>query len=171
LISYWVAPARSFAWVISPDPRRPIARVALPEKARIAAAVKEARAAIEAGLRDPRALADSPLRALYDLVVAPLGSQLGPAVVIAPDGPLFGAPFAALVSGGRYWLQDVRLSHTPSLRLLPAAGDTAAAVDRARRAAAAAATAGARADLLLLALRLAPAGLTLVLTGARRGAG
>ena len=58
---------------------------------------------------------DDPLRALYDLVIGPIADIIhGNDITIVPDGPLFLAPFAALVDqNSRY------LSETFTIRLIP----------------------------------------------------
>jgi CHAT domain-containing protein len=125
LIAYLVAPVRSFAWVVTGDGVR---LVTLPGQARITSAVQAYRSFIENSLRDPRTEARSPGRELHDMIVAPLGlpeAARMPRVVIAPDGPLFAVPFAALVAGSppRFWIEDVEISLVPALRLLLGSGD------------------------------------------------
>lgn len=128
LVAYFVAPVRSFAWVVTATGVRV---VPLPGQAHIAAAVEGYRSFIEKSPRDPRSEPQSPGRQLYDLVVAPVVRAL-PApvsqVVIAPDGPLFAAPFAALVAPGnppRFWVEDVQISLAPALTVVPSGAEPA----------------------------------------------
>jgi CHAT domain-containing protein len=117
LVSYWITPTRSFAWVITADHRR---LVELPGEEDIARLVQAYRTFIESGMRDPLVTGFAPAEELYTRVVAPLVSHMGGAtrVIIAPDGPLHGLPFDALVSGpSRYWIQDVTVMIAPSLTL------------------------------------------------------
>ena len=55
------------------------------------------------------------LRALYDLLIAPLGLELnGQMLVIVPHGPVHAVPFAALFDGERYLLERSALATAPS---------------------------------------------------------
>jgi CHAT domain-containing protein len=59
-----------------------------------------------------------PARQLYDLLIAPIEAQLGPdsTLVVVPDGPLRGIPFAALLDAdGTYLVERTRLSIAPAL--------------------------------------------------------
>jgi CHAT domain-containing protein len=59
-----------------------------------------------------------PARRLYDLLIAPVAARLGPdtTLVIVPDGPLRGLPFAALLDGdGQFLIERSRLSIAPAL--------------------------------------------------------
>jgi tetratricopeptide (TPR) repeat protein len=64
-----------------------------------------------------------PYRRLYDLLLAPLESDLpaepGARITIVPHGPLFGLSFAALMDGrGRYLLERYTLHYSPSAAAL-----------------------------------------------------
>lgn len=59
-----------------------------------------------------------PARALYDILIAPIESQLRPGSMLAiiPDGPLRAVPFAALpAADGQFLIQKTRLSVAPAL--------------------------------------------------------
>lgn len=130
LVSYWITPTRSFAWVITPE-RVEIVELAAPE-AEIARLVQAYRTFLETGLRDPLATEFAPAQDLYRLLVAPIVPLLNGAsrVIVAPDGPLHALPFDALVVPGdqpRYWIEDVTLMTAPSLAVLTTAPPRAAA--------------------------------------------
>lgn len=58
---------------------------------------------------------DEQLRALYKILVEPLGLQLGgQSLIIAPHGSLHAVPFSALLDGERYLLDQAEISLTPS---------------------------------------------------------
>lgn len=122
LLSYWIAPKRSFAWVVQAGR---ISSFTLPREAEIRRMAEAIRAAAE-GLRDLLEGAQAP-RQLYRAVVSPLRPAL-PArarVIVVPDGPLHAINLETLVAGEeppRYWIEDVTLCVTPSLALLARAG-------------------------------------------------
>lgn len=118
LLSYWVAPRRSFLWVIEPERIR---WFALPPEGELRALVQAVRAAAE-GMRD--VVRDSePAATLFDAVVRPATAALGRRrrAVIVPDGPLYEINFETLVARDgrrRYWIEDVGLCVAPSLALM-----------------------------------------------------
>lgn len=122
LVSYWISPKRSVAWVVRPDSIR---WFPLPPEAEIRRLAQATRFAAE-GMRDFLAGAAAPRR-LYEAVVGPLAGAL-PArarLIVVPDGPLHEVNLETLVTGGerpRYWIEDVVLCVTPSLALLSHAG-------------------------------------------------
>ena len=119
LLSYWLAPDRSFLWAVSGSEVRVFT---LPREARIRAMVKAYDDLIQA-VRDPRDSDNPAGRQLYQTLIAPAAGLLAKdaAVVIVPDGSLAGLNFETLpVPGARphYWIEDVTVSVTPSLDLL-----------------------------------------------------
>jgi CHAT domain-containing protein len=121
LVSYWVAPRRSFAWVAGPSG---VTLFTLPGEPRLRALVEAYRASLETSLRDPLVLERSPGRELYDILVAPWAGGLasGTRVCVSPDGPLHAVPFAALIAPGprpHYWIEDAVITVAPSLASLP----------------------------------------------------
>jgi CHAT domain-containing protein/tetratricopeptide (TPR) repeat protein len=128
LVSYWIAPVRSYAWVITGSSVR---LIRLPGEEQLQPLVESYRGVLENSLRDPLTGARSPGRELYRLLVAPWVPEL-PAdarVTIAPDGPLHALPFPALIVEGErphYWLEDVTIAVAPSLAALPEAPGAAA---------------------------------------------
>lgn len=113
LLSYWLAPERSYLWVTAPDglytyPLGP-----------------------EAGIRDrvdrysttilARRDGNQTGRELYNILIGPAQKLLprGVRVVVVPDGCLHGLNFETLIApSGRYWIEDATVEIAPSLRLL-----------------------------------------------------
>jgi CHAT domain-containing protein len=119
LVSVWLGPQRSFAWVVTP---RRIEVLSLPGEAEFNAAVQAYSSAIQ-GLRDPLETANPAGRRLSELLLAPLARLVpaGSKVVLALDGALHELNLEALPApSGRphYWLEEVTLAIVPSLALL-----------------------------------------------------
>ena len=108
-LSYWLAPARSFLWVITPQEIRayPLAAPA----SEIANLVEEYRGFLES-MRDPMQVTSPAGRRLYELLIAPAASLIPPGtrVMVVPDGPLYQLSFQALpvygASRPHYWVED-----------------------------------------------------------------
>lgn len=118
LLSYWLAPRRSFLWVVTPER---IATFELPRQSEIESLVTAYDAAIE-GLRDPLREDSENGRKLYDILLAPARPfiRAGSKVTIVPDGALHNLNFESLPVAGpapHYWISDVALSVAPSLDL------------------------------------------------------
>lgn len=116
LFSYWLAPRRSYLWVVTP------ARVwqfELPPQARIETLARDYNKAIRQ-LRDPLREGSDAGRQLYEVLLAP-AQRLVPAgsrVAVVPDGELHNLNFDTLPdSASHYWIEDARLCVTPSLDL------------------------------------------------------
>ena len=119
-LSYWLAPDRSFLWVIS---GRTFTLLELPPRERIASLVDAYRTFIETSVRDPIAADFQAARELYDILVAPARSLVpaGSHVVVVPDGPLHALNLETLpVFEGRphYLIEEVTVSVAPSLALV-----------------------------------------------------
>lgn len=119
LVSVWLGPRRSFAWVVTP---KKVEAVVLPAEAEINAAVQAYQGAIQ-GLRDPIETANPAGRRLSELLLAPLVRFVPPGtkVILVPDGALHELNLEALPVGAgqpHYWLEDVTLAIVPSLALL-----------------------------------------------------
>jgi CHAT domain-containing protein/tetratricopeptide (TPR) repeat protein len=119
LLSYWLAPARSFLWVVSPSR---VATFQLPPEAEIARLVNSYAGAIER-LRDPMREGGDAGQKLYETLVAPARSLIpaGSNVAVAADGVLHNLNFETLPVAGpepHFWIDDVTTSVVPSLDLL-----------------------------------------------------
>ena len=122
LVSVWLAPGRSFAWVVTP---RRIEVLTLPGEVEFNAAVQAYSTAIQ-DLRDPLQTANPAARRLSELLLVPLAKLVPPGskIVLAPDGALHELNLEALpvLSGPpHYWLEDATLAIVPSLALLQSA--------------------------------------------------
>ncbi len=119
LVSFWLAPRRSFVWIVTADRVR---CVPLPGKEEIAPLIESYQAAVQA-LRDPLETNNAAGRRLSEMLLKPLRDALPtPArIVLVPDGPLHDFNLEMLpVDGPRphYWLEDVTLAIAPSLAVL-----------------------------------------------------
>ncbi len=115
-LSYWVAPRRSFLWVVTPEEIRTFV---LPPEPEIAGAVERYRGFIEGSMRDPMQTESEAGRWLYAELVGKAQSLLpgGSHVIIVPDGPLHQLNFETLPVYGhkpRYWLEDALIAVAPS---------------------------------------------------------
>lgn len=118
LLSYWLAPKRSFLWVVSGAGVR---RIDLPPAPEIEAAVRDYSGVLANALVNPLAGRDSPGDRLFKMLVAPAALPPGARVLIVPDGALYGLNFETLpVDGPRrhYWIEDAEVQVTPSLSIL-----------------------------------------------------
>jgi CHAT domain-containing protein len=121
LLSYWLAPGKSYLWVITPAK---ISAVSLPAEPEIQAWVESYDGLIQ-NLRDPLDTENPAGRKLYEALIAParrLVPKMGK-VILAPDGPLHSLNFETLPvfePKPHYWIEDATVSVTPSLSLLSA---------------------------------------------------
>ena len=132
IASYWLAPARSFVWVVSSGG---VHVSELPPAAAIDSLVSAHRTFIERTLGDPQRTTQAPGDALAAAVLAPVLPHVpkGGRVVIVPDGSLHGVNFETLPVGKerRYWIEDATLVVAPSLSMV---GPRVAASPSASRA-------------------------------------
>jgi CHAT domain-containing protein len=120
LLSYWLGPARSHAWVVTGGE---IHHVDLPPAAQIEPLVREYQEAIERRLADPLRTRIPAGDRLYQLLIEPLRAWIPPGsrIILTPDGALHSLNFESLPIPGdtpRYLIQDVTTSIAPSLGLL-----------------------------------------------------
>ncbi len=117
LLSYWLAPRRSYLWVITPAK---VTQFELPRQQQIESLARDYNRTI-GQLRDPLGEGSDTGRKLYEVLLAPAQGLIpaGSSVAIAPDGELHNLNFGALPVGdaSRYWIEDVRVSVIPSLDL------------------------------------------------------
>jgi CHAT domain-containing protein/Tfp pilus assembly protein PilF len=122
LLSYWLAPDRSYVWVVTPDAIRCLP---LPPAREIEALVRQYQTTVNNTLADPLAASGTAGDRLYQLLIQPVAAWLpaGTHVVIASDGALHGINFETLpVPGARrhYWIEDAEVVVTPGLSVLSA---------------------------------------------------
>jgi CHAT domain-containing protein/tetratricopeptide (TPR) repeat protein len=147
VLSYWVAPKRSYLWVLTP---REVKGITLPGEETLADLVTRYRKAL-AGPLDARQSANAAGIALYKLLVKPAATAMAtslsgdvPRVTIIPDGTLCSLNFETLLvpePAPHYWIEDVSIASASSLAMLGA--------DQSRAATAATAN-GRRAPKTLL---------------------
>jgi len=120
-LSYWLAPKRSFLWVVKPAGVQAFALAPSPE-------IESAIASYQSALAGPRGtLAGSGAegRRLYKLLIEPAAASLRGAsrVAVIPDGRLsvFNIETAVVPDPKpHYWIEDVTVQRAPSLQLLAA---------------------------------------------------
>jgi CHAT domain-containing protein/predicted negative regulator of RcsB-dependent stress response len=117
-LAYWLSPGGSSLWLVSP---RQIRYFELPPADRIEELVRSYRNAL-LNLRDPLNGEAPAGQKLYELLVAPAQALIPPhsSVTLVLDGALHGVNFETLINGDHYWLEDVIVSVTPSLRVAAA---------------------------------------------------
>ena len=123
LVSYWLAPTRSYAWVVTATG---VHSARLPPAQEIEALVRQFQSVIDNGLADPLAASGTAGDALHRLLVEPLLPWIpaGTHVIVAPDGALHGLNFETLpvaTPARHYWIEDVEIEITPALSMLAAA--------------------------------------------------
>jgi CHAT domain-containing protein len=122
LVSYWLTPDFSYAWIVKPDE---IVLRKLPGELRIQALVAAYRGFLEDG-EDPLHSDATAGTLLREAVLDPILPDLAGAnrVILVPDGPLHALNFETLVVNGHYWIDDVTLSIAPSLNILSAGAES-----------------------------------------------
>jgi CHAT domain-containing protein/Tfp pilus assembly protein PilF len=119
VLYYWVAPKRSFLWVVTSGRTSTFGLPPEDEMARLVNAYSR----VIQNLEDPASAGNPAGERLYNALVAP-ATELIPAganVVLIPDGPLHRLNFEALPVPGerpRYWIEDVTVTVAPSLEVL-----------------------------------------------------
>jgi CHAT domain-containing protein/tetratricopeptide (TPR) repeat protein len=119
VLSYWLAPERSYVWAVTPTN---ISQFVLPGEAEIAALIEQHRRAIQ-GLEDLLSSENTAARQLYKTLLAPAEPLFHSAaqVIIVPDGRLHELNFETLVVASdkpHYWIEDAAIAVTPSLSVL-----------------------------------------------------
>lgn len=122
LVSYWLGPIRSHAWVVT---GRETHHVELPPAREIETLVAAYQEAVERQLADPARIHLPAGERLFTILIEPLRKWIpaGSHVVVAPDGALHGLNLEALPMPGdepRYWVEDATVSIAPSLAMLTA---------------------------------------------------
>ncbi len=121
ILTYWLGPKQSHAWVITPAG---VHHAALAPEPEIAKLVVDYNGAIQQRLADPLRYRISSGERLYELLIAPVHEWLpaGSKIVIVADGVLSGFNFETLpvpnASPPRYLIEDLTIVIAPSIRLL-----------------------------------------------------
>lgn len=136
IVSYWVGPDRTLAWVIRGTGEIVPATITV-TRARLEQLVDQASRApviaIEGASAKPDP-AERALRALYDMLIAPVEAVLpasGARLTIVPHGPLFSLSFAALKNRrGQYLVERYAVHDVPSGAVLALAASRPASDGR-----------------------------------------
>ncbi len=118
ILSYWLAPRRSFLWVITPEG---VTLHTLPPEAKIAALVESYRMFIE-NLRDPLQSEFRDARKLSEILLGPVLPVLrdGVRLIVVPDGALNSINFETLpdpADPSHYLIERATVAVAPSLDL------------------------------------------------------
>jgi CHAT domain-containing protein len=120
LLSYWLAPNRSYLWVVSADG---VHGVDLPPASQIADLVREYKRLLDNGIADPLTSAGTAGDRLYDALLKPAAAWIprSSRVILVADGPLHALNFETLPVPGssrHYWIEDVEIQMAPGLSIL-----------------------------------------------------
>lgn len=126
LLSYWLAPQRSYLWIVTAEKTK---FVELPAAEQIDGLVKEYRKAIEDDRIDP--LTNQAGLKLYEILLKPAAEFMprGATAIIVPDGSLHAINLESLPVPGsppRYWLEEAVVSIAPGLAIIEPATRAAA---------------------------------------------
>ena len=139
ILYYSLGPKRSYLWAIS---ARAVRLFVLPEDRDIRALVAQYQRVIQQSI-DPLQTGNPAAVSLYNALIEPAAAMIpaGSKVFVIPDGVLHGLNFETLLepagAGFKYWIEDVTVTTTGSIRMLsqfechpPTGGCPWAAVDR-----------------------------------------
>jgi CHAT domain-containing protein len=117
LLSFWIAPKRSFVWLIDP---KGVRRFDLPDENEVESLVTAYRGVVEHSIADPLKAPEG--RALWDKLLAPVAGPIpkDARVIVIPDGPLHRLNLETLPAPTpkpHYWIEDVELAVSPSISL------------------------------------------------------
>jgi len=133
LLSYWLAPKRSFLWIVTASGVR---MKTLPAQNEIEELVRSYQKAIETDLHDPVETRMPLAERLSQILLGPAQAELKGArrVVMVTDGGLHALNLETLPVPGtnRYWIEDVELSLAPSLSTLAELPDKARSKARSK---------------------------------------
>lgn len=118
ILSFWLAPERSFAWLISSGG---VQRFDLPGSETVEKLVTAYRETVEHSVRDP--LKNPAGAALWQHLIAPVAAHLHPGerLIVIPDGALYRLNLETLVTPApqpHYWIDDIELAVAPSIAIL-----------------------------------------------------
>jgi len=119
LLSFWLAPVRSFAWLITAETIRPFQ---LPPAGKIGKLVTAYRDVVEHPLSDPILAKQSAGADLWNALMAEIGPAIpkGSQVIVIPDGALDRLNLETLVvplPEPHYWIDDVEIRVAPSITI------------------------------------------------------
>ena len=119
ILSFWLAPERSFAWLITSGG---VERFELPGSGAIEKLVTNYRDTVEHSVRDPIA-ASAAGSELWRILVAPVAPHIrkGERLIVIPDGALHRLNLETLVAPAprpHYWIEDVEMAVAPSIDIL-----------------------------------------------------
>jgi CHAT domain-containing protein len=119
LLSFWFAPNRSFAWLISANGVR---RFNLPPAGEVEALVTRYRAVVEHSLTDPIAAKDASGASLWNKLLAEIAPQIpkDSRLIVIPDGPLHRVNLETMINPApapHYWIEDVEIAVAPSIAM------------------------------------------------------
>ena len=119
ILSFWLAPRRSFAWLITSDG---VERFELPGSDAIEKLVTNYRETVEHSVRDPLTASVAGAE-LWRVLVAPIATHIrkGERLIVIPDGALHRLNLETLVAPAphpHYWIEDVEMAVSPSIEIL-----------------------------------------------------
>ena len=119
ILSFWLAPERSFAWLITGTG---VQRFELPGSGAIEKLVTNYRDTVEHSVRDPLT-ASAAGSELWRMLVAPVAPHIrkGERLIVIPDGALHRLNLETLVAPAprpHYWIEDVEMAVSPSIEIL-----------------------------------------------------
>jgi CHAT domain-containing protein len=120
ILFYSLGPVKSYLWAITARETR---LFTLPKEQDIRSLVEEYQRAIQKSI-DPLQTASPPAIALYDALIKPAAAMIphGAKIVLVPDGALHSLNFETLLApsaeGLKYWIEDVTVTTTSSIRIL-----------------------------------------------------
>ncbi|MDR3699082.1 MAG: CHAT domain-containing protein [Candidatus Sulfopaludibacter sp.] len=123
LLSFWLAPERSYAWLITP---REVRRFSLPPASEIESLIAAWRNSVEHSWGDPIAASDATGARLWSVLLGDIAPRIprGSRLIVVPDGMLHRLNLETLPVPGpapHYWVEDVDLAVAPSMTLLASA--------------------------------------------------
>ncbi len=123
LLSFWLAPRRSFVWVTT---KAAITAFELPPDRQIQTLVDRYLTTL-LDVRDPIQTRSAAGRQLFEMLIGSARSLIPPGskVIVVPDGCLHRLNLETLITPGEsphYWLEDVQLTVAPSLSMLKPQG-------------------------------------------------
>jgi CHAT domain-containing protein len=132
ILFYSLGPEQSYLWVITAHATR---LFTLPKQREIQSLVEEYQGAIQKS-SDPLQTANPAAVSLYEALIKPAASMIpvGSKIFIAPDGVLHGLNFETLIEPGaggfKYWIEDVTVTISSSIRMLSRSSATASTAAR-----------------------------------------